>query len=152
MKTKPILCAHRLRHVPRQFSWIDQRLIRDGHIRGRTTAALALYLFLCTVADAQGASYYSDGRVCELLGIEGSGLKAARRELMEAGLVAYSRPFYQVLSLDAHKMESALPNPTPTPAPRASIAPRPVPPLPQERSGEVRSIGQILASIMEARP
>lgn len=105
MKTKPVLCAWRLRHVPRQFSWIDQRLIRDGHIRGRTTAALALYLFLCTVADAQGSSYYSDARVCEMLGLDGAGLTAARRELLDAGLVAYRRPFYQVLSLEAHKVE-----------------------------------------------
>ena len=54
MKTKPGLCPQRLRQVPRQFSWIDQRLIRDRHIRGRTPQALALYLFLCTVADSQG--------------------------------------------------------------------------------------------------
>ena len=135
MKTKPILCAHRLRHVPRQFSWIDQRLIRDGHIRGHTTAALALYLFLCTVADAQGASFYSDGRVCEFLGLEGATLKAARRELIDAGLVAYSRPFYQVLSLDPHKMES--------PGENARV--------PQDRVGEVRSIGEILAAMMEGQ-
>ena len=73
--------------MPPQFSWIDQRLIRDGHIRGRTTGALALYLFLCTVADAQGISYYCDGSVCELLGLDCPGLAAARRELMDTGLV-----------------------------------------------------------------
>ncbi len=60
MKSKPILRPERLRHVPRQFSWIDQRLVRDRHIQGRSPEALALYLFLCIVADAQGASYYSD--------------------------------------------------------------------------------------------
>lgn len=49
--------------------------------------------------------FYSDGRVGELLGMETGELRAARRELVEAGLVAYSRPFYQVLSLEAHKME-----------------------------------------------
>lgn len=135
MKTKPILCAHRLRHVPRQFSWIDQRLIRDGHIRGRSTVALALYLFLCTVADAQGSSYYSDGRVCELLGLECDGLRSARRELMDAGLVAYSRPFYQVLSLEAHKMQ------------------RESEPLdaPMQQRGEVQSIGEVLRSLSEGR-
>lgn len=77
----------------------------EAVILGRKTGALALYLFLCTVADAQGASYYSDGRVCELLGMGSAELKSTRRELMDAGLVAYSRPFYQVLSLDEHKME-----------------------------------------------
>jgi hypothetical protein len=30
MKTKRVLCPERLRHVPHRFSWIDQRLVRDG--------------------------------------------------------------------------------------------------------------------------
>lgn len=138
MKSKPILCAQRLRHVPRQFSWIDQRLVRDGHIRGRTTEALALYLFLCTVADAQGTSYYSEGRVCEFLGLECAGLRAARRELIDAGLVAYSRPFYQVLSLDPHKMESS-----------AGILPERA--LQGQRGGEAQSMAEILAAMMEGQ-
>ena len=79
MKTKPVLCPERLRHVPRQFSWIDQRLVRDRHLKGRTPRALALYLFLCTVADAQGASYYSDATT-------GSMLSFSPEELWERGL------------------------------------------------------------------
>lgn len=140
MKTKPVLCAHRLRHVPRQFSWIDQRLIRDGHIRGRTTGALALYLFLCTVADAQGASYYSDGRVCELLGLEALELGSVRRELVDAGLVAYRRPFYQVLSLEAHKVE------------RESVAFESAGnPAMEGTSGDVQCLGELLRAMREAR-
>ena len=33
MKTKRLLCPQRLRTVPHQFSWIDQRLVREGHNR-----------------------------------------------------------------------------------------------------------------------
>jgi hypothetical protein len=87
--------------VPRQFSWIDHRLVSNGHIEGRSHGALTLYLFLCTVADAQGISYYSDERVGKVLGFESSGLKAARDELAKAGLIAWSRPFYQVLRLES---------------------------------------------------
>lgn len=87
--------------MPRQFSWIDHRLVSNGHIEGRSHGALTLYLFLCTVADAQGISYYSDERVGKVLGFESSGLKAARDELAKAGLIAWSRPFYQVLRLEA---------------------------------------------------
>ena len=57
---KRVLCPERLRRVPPQFSWIDHRLVRDRHIAGRSAEALALYLFLVTVADGQGLSYYSD--------------------------------------------------------------------------------------------
>jgi hypothetical protein len=56
MKTKRVLCPERLRHVPQRFSWIDQRLVRDGHIARCGPQALALYLLLVTVADAQGLS------------------------------------------------------------------------------------------------
>jgi len=129
MKTKPVLCPQRLRHVPRQFSWIDQRLVRDRHIKGRTPQALALYLFLCTVADAQGASYYSDSTAAWMLGFCSTELRSARAELVAARLIAYSSPFYQVLSLEPAEVAAKEPEP---------------------RVGEERSIGEILRSMMEA--
>ena len=133
MKTKPILCPERLRHVPRQFSWIDQRLVRDRHIQGRSPEALALYLFLCTVADAQGASYYSESAAGKLLSFSSAQLREARAELVAAGFIAYRRPFYQVLSLDPR-----------TAAPPATT------PLP--RTGEVHSVADILRTLLKEEP
>ncbi len=130
MKTKPILCPERLRHVPRQFSWIDQRLVRDRHIQNRSPQALALYLLLCTVADAQGASYYSDSTTGKILSFSSAQLREARAELMAAGLIAHQSPFYQVLSLE----------PTPAASP-VSIS--------SSRVGEPRSAADILRAIME---
>ena len=78
--------------MPRQFSWIDQRLVRDRHIKGRTPRALAFYLFLCTVADAQGSSYYSDESSRSLLSFSPEELRAARTELVTCGLIAYQSP------------------------------------------------------------
>ena len=70
MKTKRLLCPQRLRRVPHQFSWIDQRLVREGHIaRCGGAQALALYLLLVTVADSQGLSYYSDKTAARLLSL-----------------------------------------------------------------------------------
>lgn len=116
--------------MPRQFSWIDQRLVRDRHIQGRSSHALALYLFLCTVADAQGLSYYSDTRLGEILGLSGADLCAARSELRGAGLIAWQNPFYQVLSLE----------PGPAPLPAANAAP--------PRTGEVHSAAELMRAIM----
>jgi hypothetical protein len=100
MKTKRLLCPERLRQVPRQFSWIDQRLVREGHIARCNPPALALYLFLVTVADAEGLSYYSDAKAARLLSLSGSELREARGNLLRASLIAYEIPFYQVLSLE----------------------------------------------------
>jgi len=97
---KRVLCPQRLRQVPPQFSWIDHRLVRDRHICGRSAEALALYLFLVTVADGRGLSYYADETICRLLPLDMAVLDRARRELLAAGLIAYQKPLYQVLALD----------------------------------------------------
>jgi len=73
---------------PPQFSWIDHRLVRDKHIAGRSVEALALYLFLVTVADGQGLSYYSDAGIGRLLPLDGPALARARQELIRARLIA----------------------------------------------------------------
>src|SRR5256885_11054040 len=51
----PISLA-KLRRVPRQFSWVDQRLVREHVIDRLSHEACALYLFLVTVADADRKS------------------------------------------------------------------------------------------------
>jgi hypothetical protein len=99
MPVKRVLRADRRRRIPPQFSWIDQRLVRDDLITGCSTAALALYLMLVTVADSEGLSYYADATVCRLLSLPPDQLRQARTELIRIELIAYERPLYQVLSL-----------------------------------------------------
>ena len=60
MLSKQLVCPARVRRVPKQFSWVDQRLVRDHYVERCDAYALALYLFLVTVADDQGLSYYAD--------------------------------------------------------------------------------------------
>lgn len=100
MLRKRVLRPERLRRVPAQFSWIDQRLVREGYLERCDVQALALYLLLVTVADAQGLSYYGDATVCRLLSIPPQVLECARAALIGAGLIAYEPPLYQVLALD----------------------------------------------------
>ncbi len=70
MITKHPLRPERLRQIPPSFSWVDHRLIRHQHLRGCSPAAWALYLFLVTVADAQGLSYYSEAAISRHLNLE----------------------------------------------------------------------------------
>ena len=100
MHKHPISVA-RLRTVPPQFSWVDQRLVRDRYIDQLSPQACALYLFLVTVADAQGLSYYADPSLGQRLSMTAPDLHQARQALITQGLVAYQRPLYQVLALDA---------------------------------------------------
>jgi hypothetical protein len=100
MAVKRLLRPERLRRVPTQFSWIDQRLVRDRHLERCGLDALGLYLVLVTVADAQGLSYYGEASLERLLWMPRPRLAAARAELIRLDLIAYQRPLYQVLSLD----------------------------------------------------
>lgn len=94
----PVLPAS-VRRVPDSFSWVDHRLVRENHINGKSHAALALYLFLVTVADAQGLSYWSESALGRRLRLDVVRLREARSELEAAGLVAYASPLWQVLEL-----------------------------------------------------
>ncbi|MEI6737552.1 MAG: hypothetical protein WCL29_03635 [Pseudomonadota bacterium] len=78
---------------------MDQRLVRDRHLEQLDVVAAALYLFLVTVADAKGLSWYGDASMARLLSIDGERLRRARGDLVRAGLLAYARPLYQVLAL-----------------------------------------------------
>jgi glutathione S-transferase len=70
MLNKPPLRPDRLRQIPTSFSWVDHRLIRHEYLRGADPTAWALYLFLLTVADAQGLSYYSDASIARHLNLD----------------------------------------------------------------------------------
>jgi hypothetical protein len=98
MHKRPISLA-KLRRVPPQFSWVDQRLVRERVIDHLSHEACALYLFLVTVADAQGLSFYADRSLCQRLSMALPVLHQARQALIQRGLVAYQRPLYQVLAL-----------------------------------------------------
>ena len=128
MIPKSLVCPDRVRKVPNQFSWVDQRLVRDRHIDRCSHAAAALYLFLVTVADAKGLSYYSDATIRERLSMDAPMLEQARRDIVLYGLVAYKKPMYQVLPLDA------------------CAPPR------GRRAGEPRALGQIFKQMMEHTP
>lgn len=90
----------RVRKVPAQFSWLDHRPVRDHYLDRCSHPAATLYLFLVTVADSQGLSYYSDSSVSKRLAMDQLTLTEARQNLIRLGLIAYQKPLYQILPLD----------------------------------------------------
>jgi len=126
---KKLLRPDRLRHLPSQFSWIDQHLIRHRHLHGCEHSAWALYLFLTTVADAQGLSYYSDASTMRLVKLDPVQLRAARQQLIQAQLLCYEKPLYQLLALPEE--------------------PQAAPPPTSQRSGQTHSIAEVLRRALE---
>jgi hypothetical protein len=68
-------------------------------------------------------SYYSEGRLCALLNLDVPALRSARRALCDAGLIAYTKPLYQVLAFDYEEYAQR-----PARTPRASTKPLTLPP------------------------
>ena len=99
MQKPQLILPQRRRRIPPQFSWVDHRLVREEYVRGRSAQALALYLFLVTVANAEGLSWYADPSLGRWLSWTPGELAAARTELQQADLIAYRQPLYQVLDL-----------------------------------------------------
>lgn len=116
MVEKRLLCPQRRRRTPAQFSWLDHRLVRERRLQHCPVEAWALYLFLVTVADARGLSYYSDASLTARLPLDRRALLDARQALIGADLLAFEPPLYQVLSLDT--------NAPAEPPPQRSAAPR----------------------------
>jgi hypothetical protein len=88
MHKRPIL-PDKLRRPPRQFSWVDQRCVRERSIDRLSHPACALSLFLLTVAEAPGWSFYADFSLGRRRSMSHSVLHKARQELVQRGLVAY---------------------------------------------------------------
>lgn len=129
MINKHLLLPQRLRHIPTSFSWVDHRLVRHEYLARADHHAWTLYLFLVTVADAQGLSFYSDAGLCRRLAMDQVTLSAARQQLVQGDLIAYRKPLYQVLSLPE--------DPTPSLKPSAP------------RTGQAQSVAAILRRALE---
>ena len=130
MIDKHLLRPDRQRQIPPGFSWVDHRLIRHAHLCRCDHGAWAFYLFLVTVGDVQGLSYYSDAAIGRHLKMDPLQLAAARKQLVTADLIAYRKPLYQVLAL-----------PEPPTAPPAPAA--------EPRAAAARSVGDILRQVLE---
>ena len=100
MIVKSPILEQRIRKVPKGFSWVDHRLVRDRHIENCSHSQAALYLFLVCVADNQGLSFYGDPALMVKLSMDQPTLDQARSGLVRNSLIAWQRPIYQVLSLE----------------------------------------------------
>ncbi len=137
---KQLLRPERLRQVPQQFSWVDHALVQR-HLIGRCDArAAALYLFLATVADAQGLSYYGGSTLMQRLHLSTEELTAARGQLIGLELIAYQAPLYQVLAISA-----------PAAARASSTTPSGATSSPSRDSTGPVSVAQLLAQLESRR-
>ena len=132
---KQLLRPERLRQVPEQFSWVDQALVQQHFIDRCEARSAALYLFLVTVSDAQGLSYYGASTLARRLRLSDEQFAAARQQLIDLELIAYRSPLYQVLALPG----------------TVAAAPRSAPRAPATTGGQAVSLATLLQQAQQRR-
>lgn len=110
MRMEKILDSTRIRQTHNSFGFIPHRFLRDGFLSSLTGTEAYCYLFYVLAADRYGISYYSDRRLCDLLGFSGAELRHARDGLIHRDLICFEIPVCQVLELPTHPV--ALPDQT----------------------------------------
>ncbi len=146
MIQKHILDSKHLRRVPARFSWVDHQLIRARLLCGADSATWALYLFLVTVGDEHGLSYYSDASIGSHLNLSSQAMRKARGQLLERRLIAWEAPLYQVLCVRAGRRSS---EPSGQQAERKTLIDEPALMSAQERHINGQALAKALGEILE---
>ncbi len=107
MIKKKILNPDRIRRIDGGFSFIPHRFVCDGFLASLQQKELLVYLFLVTVSDRHGLSFYSYDAICTLLQMDLDQYINARNALIDKDLVAFDGTVFQVLDLAGKPVLSA---------------------------------------------
>lgn len=90
------------RPVPRfGWGWIDRRIVIKDFLRPMSRTEIAVYFFLCVVADRHGMSWYSPHSMARVLKEPPDQISDALTRLHQRNLIAIAGRLIQVLDLDA---------------------------------------------------
>ncbi len=99
MLRKKVIVPHRVRQVTDSFGFIPHRFLTGGFWPSLSSNELLLYLFLVTVSDKNGLSYYGSKKICSLLHLSYEEFIDARERLIARDLIAFDDILFQVLDL-----------------------------------------------------
>jgi hypothetical protein len=96
MQAEP-LEPRRIRHPRGAYGWVDLRIVTEGHLRGLGPEAALVYLFLCTVGNRAGLSFWGRPRIAQMLHLTPAEIDNALARLIAADLIAATDRIVQVL-------------------------------------------------------
>ncbi len=108
MASNMIPNPRRIRNISESFGFIQHRFLRDGFLSSLEKNETVLYFFWVLAADRHGISYYGDVRIRKILGLSKDELQTARADLIQKDLVAWEKPWVQVLELPIHPVVDGL--------------------------------------------
>jgi len=137
MIEKKPLCSNRVRKINGSFAFIEHRFLRKGYWESLCHHELLLYLFLVTVSDRNGLSYYGYDKICKLLRISIEEYISARDALIDKDLIAFNGTLFQVLALPPHPVSRKLVKPVPSTDRRCGEGPLHIGDILSRYAGEV---------------
>lgn len=120
MRVEP-LEPRRIRHPRGAYGWVDLRIVTEGHLARLGWQAALVYLFLCTVSNREGISFWSRIRMAELLTLTPAEIQDAFAMLITADLIAATERVVQVLPLQDSRRDRQGAQPKSRVAPTVTI-------------------------------
>lgn len=116
MRVEP-LEPRRIRYPKGAYGWVDLRIVTEGYLQALDPSSALTYLFLCTVGNREGISFWSRSRMARTLNLSPEAVDASLRALAGAGLIAVTERVVQVLPVPARGASQPAAPPPPTPPP-----------------------------------
>jgi hypothetical protein len=155
MRIEP-LEPRRIRYPKGAYGWVDLRIVTEGHLEALDPGSALTYLFLCTVGNREGISFWSRPRMAQTLGLSREMVDAALQTLAGADLISATARIVQVLPVPV-RATGQIPTPRALTLP-PTAAPSPPTPVHREptedeiRACELRARAQIARFLGRREP
>lgn len=113
MRVEP-LEPRRVRYPKGRYGWVEQTIVTEGHLEALGCPAALVYLFLCTVGNREGISFWGRPRMARILNLTVEAIDEALRALIAADLIAATDRIVQVLPVPACSASQSVPPQTTT--------------------------------------
>lgn len=137
MRVEP-LEPRRIRYPKGAYGWIDLRMVTEGHLLALDPESALVYLFLCTVGNREGISFWSRSRIARTLHLSPETVDAALHALTKADLIAATERIVQVLPVPARGAAQTAASRAMTPPP-TKVPPASPPALREPSEDEIRA-------------
>lgn len=122
MRVEP-LEPRRIRYPKGAYGWVELRLVTEGHLQALDPSSALVYLFLCTVGNREGVSFWNRSRMARTLNLSLETVDAALRTLAGADLIAATERIVQVLPVPVRGASQPAAPQAATPLPTAASPP-----------------------------
>jgi hypothetical protein len=101
MRVQP-LEPRRIRYPKGAYGWVELKIVTEGYLQALDREAALTYLFLCTVGNREGISFWSRPRIAHTLNLSLDAVDTALNTLSTADLIAVNDRIVQVLPVPIH--------------------------------------------------